>query len=118
MSSNVDLGGEMWIESPDELADLVRDRRRQLRMSQEELAQRVGVSRHWVIALERGKPTIELGLVLRTLTVLGMLVDVRDRNVGSATGTAAFGIAADEVLERARTGAPLRGLATRDSRRP
>jgi len=38
----------------------------------------VGVTRAWVIQIEKGKPRAELALVLRTLTALGLVADVRE----------------------------------------
>ena len=55
---------------------LVRDQRKQRGLSQGQLAEKVGVSRLWVGHLEKGKETVELGLVLRTLRVLELAVDV------------------------------------------
>ncbi len=55
---------------------LVRDQRKQRGLSQGQLAEKVGVSRLWVGHLEKGKESVELGLVLRTLRVLELAVDV------------------------------------------
>ena len=50
--------------------------RRGLKIRQADLALRAGVSRQWIVALEQGKPTLEVGLVLRTLETLGLAVHV------------------------------------------
>ena len=60
----------MQIRSPRTLGLVIRNRRRDLKLSQAELARKVGVGRHWVVATERGKPRAEIGLVLRTLNAL------------------------------------------------
>ena len=60
----------MQIRTPLDLGLVIRDRRRKLKLNQNELARKAGVGRHWIIAIERGKPRAELGLVLRTLAVL------------------------------------------------
>jgi HTH-type transcriptional regulator/antitoxin HipB len=60
------------IDSLRDLATTVRARRRQLDLSQEELAARVGVSRQWVGEFERGRPRAELGLVIRLLHALDL----------------------------------------------
>lgn len=62
----------MRVRSPRDVGALVRDRRKALGVSQEALAAQVGVSRRWIVALEGGKPTVELGLVLRVLAALGV----------------------------------------------
>lgn len=55
-----------------ELAAAVRGRRRELKMDQASLARAAGVSRKWIYEFEAGKPTAELGLVLRALDALGL----------------------------------------------
>jgi y4mF family transcriptional regulator len=55
-----------------ELAGIVADLRRGLKIRQADLARRVGVSRQWIVAMEQGKPSVEIGLVLRTLETLGL----------------------------------------------
>lgn len=55
-----------------EIGALIRARRMALGLDQAELAEKVGVSRLWVNQVERGKPGAGLGLVLRTLTVVGV----------------------------------------------
>jgi HTH-type transcriptional regulator/antitoxin HipB len=62
--------------TPRELGLRVRDRRLQLGWSQAGLAKRVGMTRQWVIALEKGSAGAALGTVLRTLSELGLVLDV------------------------------------------
>ena len=54
----------------------VKDLRKKNGWSQTELAQRAKVSRIWIGDLERGKPSLEIELVFRTLQVLGVSLDV------------------------------------------
>jgi HTH-type transcriptional regulator/antitoxin HipB len=68
MSANDDIA----IRTPRDLGALIRDRRRTLGLDQRTLADQVGVSRQWIIEVERGKPRAEVGLVLRTLEALGV----------------------------------------------
>jgi HTH-type transcriptional regulator/antitoxin HipB len=60
----------MRLRTPKDVGALIRQRRLDLGLSQLELAQRVGVSRQWIVDVERGKPRAELGLVLRALDAL------------------------------------------------
>ena len=60
------------LRTPANLGALIRDRRLGLGLDQAELAKRVGVSRLWINQVERGKPGASIGLVLRTLMVLGI----------------------------------------------
>jgi HTH-type transcriptional regulator/antitoxin HipB len=64
------------VNSTGGLAAAVRGRRKDLGLSQAELAALVGVSRAWIIEVEAGKPTLEFGLVLRLLDGLGLRIDV------------------------------------------
>lgn len=108
----------MWIKFPQELAQLVREQRKRQGLSQQRLAELVGVSRQWIIALEQGKPTAELGLVLQTLSAIGLRVDVRDRS-DSGDDAAALSTATAEVLNRARADdTPPRRLRAFTRRRP
>ena len=70
----------MIIGTPPELGMRVHDRRKALGLSQTNLAERVRVSRQWIAALERGKSSVELGKVLKTLRALGLVIDVRVRH--------------------------------------
>jgi len=65
------------IASPRDLGLYVRDRRTQLGMTQADLAGAAGVSRRWLLDLESGKPTAQIGLVLRTLQALGLVVEAQ-----------------------------------------
>jgi DNA-binding XRE family transcriptional regulator len=44
--------------------------------TQAQLADNVGVTRAWVIAIEQGKSRAEIALVLRTFATLGLVADV------------------------------------------
>ena len=50
----------------------VRARRLALGLSQAALARDIGVTRQWLIAIERGKSSANLGLVLRLVDALGL----------------------------------------------
>ncbi len=62
----------MQFQSPREFAALIRSRRKQRGWSQSQLAALAGVSRDWIIGLEKGRSTVEFGLVLRTIKALGL----------------------------------------------
>ncbi len=69
----------MRASSVNDIAAIVRGRRRDLGLSQSALAEMVGVSRKWVSEFEGGKASAELGLVMRSLEILGLNIDVSDR---------------------------------------
>jgi HTH-type transcriptional regulator / antitoxin HipB len=62
----------MLLRTPKDIGALIRQRRRESKIDQKTLAQRVGVGRKWIVEVEAGKPGKELQLVLRTLDVLGV----------------------------------------------
>jgi HTH-type transcriptional regulator/antitoxin HipB len=66
----------MRAATPHELGQLVRERRRDLHLSQEELARRAGVGRPWLVAVEKGHPRAELGKLLALLAELGLTLDL------------------------------------------
>jgi HTH-type transcriptional regulator / antitoxin HipB len=65
----------MLVRTPIDLGAVIRDRRKQLKLDQATLAGRIGVSRQWVIEMERGHTRAELALVLRALDALGIRLD-------------------------------------------
>ncbi len=67
---------DMIVRTPGDLGILIRERRKKLGLDQQELARKVGVSRLWVIEIEKGKPRAEIGLVMRTLLALDLDLDV------------------------------------------
>jgi HTH-type transcriptional regulator/antitoxin HipB len=70
----------MIIRTSNDLGHLIRDSRRKAKLTQSDLAGRAGVSRKWVIDIERGKRSAELSLVLRTLSALGIELDAKPRS--------------------------------------
>jgi HTH-type transcriptional regulator/antitoxin HipB len=67
----------MLIRNPSALGHLIRDRRRQLHLTQSELAQKIGVSRFWVYQVEHGKSTANVGSVMAALQQLGLDIEIR-----------------------------------------
>lgn len=85
----------MRIKTSRDLGALVRERRRELGMSQLELADAVGVSRQWIVGLEQGKFRA-FGIVLRTLGVLALSIEVTpDTGAGSSAN-----VDLDDLLSR------------------
>lgn len=62
-----------------DLGQLVRLRRKQLQLTQAELAEVAGVGKRFLSELERGKPTAEISKVLQVLSVLGLDLQVAAR---------------------------------------
>ncbi len=57
----------------------IRERRQQLGLSQSALADVVAVNRRVIGELERGKPSVQLGIALRVAEVLGLDMTLRER---------------------------------------
>ncbi len=94
----------MLLRTPTDLGSAIRDRRRRLNLDQEDLANQVGVSRKWIIDVEKGKPRAEIGLILRTIEVLGVRLSL-DTNEMTPEETATLAVPVadiDRIIERAR----------------
>ena len=93
----------MFIRTPVDLGAVIRDRRKQLKLDQSTLAKRIGVSRQWLIEVERGHPRAAVGLVLRAIDALGIRLDV---SIAPAIrrGTPASGADINAIVARAKKG--------------
>jgi HTH-type transcriptional regulator/antitoxin HipB len=69
-----------------DLASLIKQERKARGWTQAELAERSGVSRDWIIALEQAKPSVELALVLRTLKALHLPLSINKPSQATETG--------------------------------
>jgi transcriptional regulator with XRE-family HTH domain len=67
---------QMLIPSPAELGLLIRSVRRASGVRLDDLAATAGLSKQFVQDVEYGKPTVQLGLVLKLLAELGMPLSV------------------------------------------
>jgi len=68
----------MRIRTPIDLGAVIRDRRMKLGLDQKSLATKVGVSRQWIVDVEKGKPRAPISLVLRTVEALGIHLAVNE----------------------------------------
>jgi y4mF family transcriptional regulator len=73
------------IRSAEHLGAAIRLKRKQKGLSQSDLAESLGVGRKWVLRLEAGNQGAELGLVLKTLSALGLQALLSDPD-RSSTG--------------------------------
>lgn len=60
------------VDTPETLGVVLREARHQRRLSQEELAQNLGVSQRYISELENGKPGILMNRLFRILRELGV----------------------------------------------
>jgi len=91
----------MRIRTPTELGALMRDRRTKLALDQRSLAQKVGVSRQWIVEMEKGKSRAEIGLVLRTVDTLGIHLTAEEEAPGKKRHTAPS-VDIDSIVAAAR----------------
>ena len=92
------------INSLRDLVAAVRGRRKSLGWTQSELANRAHVSRQWISEFEAGKPTAELGLVIRLLDALELRLTVDSGEQGQpARGESATTVDLDAVLDDYRS---------------
>ena len=68
----------MLLTTPREIGAYIRDRRKAAGLTQKELADRNRVSARWLVDIEAGKATAQLGMVLRVLTSLGVVLDASE----------------------------------------
>ena len=97
----------MRIRTPAELGALIRDHRTRLGLDQKSLAQKVGVSRQWIVAVEKGKPGAPIGLLLRTIAVLRIALNAEKEGPGKPKGTSVSHAAdayvdIDSIIDSAR----------------
>lgn len=64
------------ITDPADIGTLVRSTRKAQNLRQDELAGAAGVGLRFIVDLEAGKPTAQLGKVLQVLRTLGCAVEI------------------------------------------
>lgn len=64
------------IRTPNQLGDILRAARKQLGLTQPQLALVAGVGVRFIVELEAGKPTVRLENVLRVVDALGGVLQV------------------------------------------
>jgi len=88
------------IKTPADLGAMIRERRRRLGLDQQTLADRAGVSRLWLIGVEKGKSGAAVGLVLRTLAALGVTLSADAPEAAQPETTAAPNL--DSLIQAAK----------------
>lgn len=64
------------IHSTEQLGQVIRKLRKQLGVTQRDLALTAGTGLRFIIELEKGKPTCQIGKVLQVLQVLGIQLNL------------------------------------------
>ena len=66
----------MNTKSPKQLGAVIRARRRQLKVTQKDLAMTCGTGLRFIIDLEKGKPTCQIRKILQVLQALGLKLHI------------------------------------------
>ncbi len=69
------------IHSTGELGAVLKDRRRQQKMRQSDLAALAGTGIRYIVDLENGKPTARIGPALKLIEWLGLEVTIREKRI-------------------------------------
>jgi len=75
------------IRTPAQLGSFIKIRRLELGFDQASLAHRAGISRVWLIEIEKGTPGVSLAVVLRVLAALKASLSVSIKARPSRPGT-------------------------------
>ncbi len=71
---------DITLHTPTDTGLLIKAKRKQLGLGQADLADRIGVSRRWLSQVEGGKSGASIGLIMRTLAVLGITLVAHDES--------------------------------------
>jgi HTH-type transcriptional regulator/antitoxin HipB len=66
--------------TPEELGKVIRERRRGLKLSQRDLALTSGTGTRFIVDVEKGKPTCEIGKILNVIQELGLVIEIGTGN--------------------------------------
>lgn len=75
----------MNITNTEQLGSAIRTRRRKLGITQRDLAMTCGTGLRFIVDLEKGKPTCQVGKTLHVLQMLGLVIETTSRD-GEETG--------------------------------
>jgi len=78
----------MIITNTEQLGAAIRTQRRKLGITQRDLAMTCGTGLRFIVDLEKGKPTCQVGKTLHVLQTLGLVVETTCRDGDEAGGTA------------------------------
>ena len=65
------------MKTTEQLGTVIRTRRKQLQITQKELAMTCGTGLRFIVDLEKGKPTCQIGKTLQVLHALGLAVETK-----------------------------------------
>lgn len=99
MSSPAESRG-IQIHTVRDLGAAVRQARTEQKMSQADLAAKVGVSRNWIMRLEKGHPRLEAQLVLDAMAAAGVALTTVEGSPDEPTDSAWNEVFADLAVKQ------------------
>ncbi|NUN93510.1 MAG: helix-turn-helix transcriptional regulator [Verrucomicrobiae bacterium] len=76
----------MRIKTTEQLGTAIRTRRKELKITQKELAMTCGTGLRFIVDLEKGKPTCQIGKTLQVLQALGLAIETTSLSGDDAGG--------------------------------
>jgi HTH-type transcriptional regulator / antitoxin HipB len=76
----------MDTKNPEQLGAAIRTRRKELKVTQKDLAMTCGTGLRFIIDLEKGKPTCQIGKMLQVLQALGLKLQIVSPGVDTGQG--------------------------------
>ncbi|MCK5826992.1 helix-turn-helix transcriptional regulator [Candidatus Bipolaricaulota bacterium] len=73
-------------KNPEQLGATIRARRKKLKVTQKDLAMTCGTGLRFIIDLEKGKPTCQIGKILQVLQALGLKLQIISYDVNTDQG--------------------------------
>jgi len=73
------------VSDPPALGRTIRETRRALGLTQPKLALSAGVGVRFLVDIEKGKPTAQIGKIMRVLAALGIELQLSSLNTGKAS---------------------------------
>ncbi len=74
------------IKIPEQIGAAIRARRKQLKVTQKDLAMTCGTGLRFIIDLEKGKPTCQIGKILQILHALGLKLQIASPGTDTGQG--------------------------------
>jgi HTH-type transcriptional regulator / antitoxin HipB len=75
MTWDITAWEHMQTRTTEQIGTVIRTRRKQLKITQKELAMTCGTGLRFIVDLERGKPTCQIGKTLQVLHSLGLAIE-------------------------------------------
>ena len=74
------------MKTTEQIGTAIRTRRKQLKITQKELAMTCGTGLRFIVDLEKGKPTCQTGKTLQVLQALGLAIETAPLSGDDAGG--------------------------------